>query len=208
MTCCDGLDCLEVSGQGGQLYCVDADSSDQALTASAAPANATAVLGLATAPVCAAEMQTCGGPGLPDTPCCGDMACERYNMGTHNSQCVPAATSTTPALVCAGEMQTCGGPGLPDTPCCGDMTCERYNMGTHNSQCVPAATSTTPAPQCKARGDICGCAGCLTMTCCDGLDCLEVSGQGGQLYCVDADSSDQALTASAAPANATSARAP
>jgi len=160
------------------------------------------------APVCAGEMQTCGGPGLPDTPCCGDMTCEHSSMSTENLQCVPAMTSPTPLPVCAGERQTCGGPGLPDTPCCGDMTCERSFMGTENLQCVPAITSQAPAQQCKARGAICGCAGCQTMTCCGGLHCLEVSGQGGQRYCVDADGVALALAATAAPANATVAQAP
>jgi len=78
------------------------------------------------------------------------------------------------------EGSTCGGPGLTEQTCCEGMTCERHLMGTANKQCVK------PQPQCKHHGQICGCAGCLTQSCCGGASCLDVSGQGGKKYCVDA----------------------
>jgi len=39
--------------------------------------------------------------------------------------------------------------------------------------------------QCVQAGHICGCTGCLTQTCCGNHQCLEVSGQGGRLFCVN-----------------------
>merc|ERR1711957_166400 len=56
----------------------------------------------------------------------------------------------------------------------------RHLMGTTNKQCVKAE------PQCIHRGQICGCAGCLTQQCCGGAHCLDVGGQGGKKYCVNA----------------------
>jgi len=88
-------------------------------------------------------------------------------------------TFTKKAEQCVQEGQTCGGPGLPDSTCCDGMQCERHFMGTHNLQCV------VKEAQCVSSGQVCGCAGCLTQTCCDGKQCLEVSGQGGKLFCVD-----------------------
>merc|ERR1719499_2207986 len=129
MPCCGGLTCGEVSGQGGQQYCVDLVGA-MALEGGAAPA-ANASVALA-------------GAGQSPT------------------------AELVEANVCVAEGQTC----------CEDMKCERHLMGTHNLQCVRES-------QCKARGEICGCAGCRTMPCCGGLTCGEVSGQGGQQYCVD-----------------------
>merc|ERR1719499_3007536 len=138
-------------------------------------------------------------------PCCGGLACGEVSGQGGRQYCVdlvgamaleggaaPAANASvalagagqSPAAesveanACVAEGQTCGGPGLEDRTCCGGMKCERHLMGTHNLQCVRES-------QCKARGETCGCAGCRTMPCCGGLTCGEVSGQGGQQYCVD-----------------------
>merc|ERR550534_2839445 len=87
-------------------------------------------------PVCAGERQTCGGPGLPDTPCCGDMTCERSFMGTENLQCVPAITSQAPAQQCKARGAICGCAGCQTMTCCGGLTCDEV-MGQGGKQyCV------------------------------------------------------------------------
>jgi len=156
MSCCGGLTCGEVSGQGGQQYCVDLVGA-MALEGGAAPAAANASVA---------------------------------SLSAEQSPTAPLVETS----VCVAEGQTCGGPGLQGQRCCNGMKCERHLMGTHNLQCVRES-------QCKARGEICGCAGCRTMSCCGGLTCGEVSGQGGQQYCVDLVGA-MALEGGAAPAAA------
>merc|ERR1719356_159551 len=105
-TCCDGFQCSEVGGQGGKLYCINAVEAAVEGGLVLARSNAT------ESAQCLAEGQTCGGPGLPDSPCCGEMRCERHLMGTHNKQCV-----APPAPKCMQRDEICGCPDCLTQTC-------------------------------------------------------------------------------------------
>jgi len=66
---------------------------------------------------CTQELQVCGGPGLPDSPCCDGMQCQRHLFGTSNLQCV----RIQPQCVQAG--QQCGCTGCMTQSCCGSHQC-------------------------------------------------------------------------------------
>merc|ERR1719436_1735611 len=93
-----------------------------------------------TAAQCAAELQTCGGPGLPDTPCCGDMQCERYFMGTDNKQCV-----APPAPQCTEQGEICGCPGCLTETCCGGSQCLEVGGQGGKMYCVNVVETAVQA---------------------------------------------------------------
>jgi len=181
--CCGGEHCLDVGGQGGKKYCVNTRGG------SFAEENRTELAEGQAVHVRENTTELAGGPGLDSLSFAeesrnelaeGQAVNARENITKLTGGPGPDSLSFAEHH-CKAEGQTCDGPGLAHQTCCHGMKCERHFLGTTNKQCLKNVE-----PQCIHRGQICGCAGCLTQRCCGGEQCLDVGGQGGKKYCVNA----------------------